>query len=173
MFDAPRPDSDLLALADQPLSGDLVTTLSGLDLDHASTGELAAVLTAWTRLGSWMTAEAIGLTARIETAASSGDFPCPAREEVAWALGIAPGTAEGRLEMARTLTDRMPATLAALRAGEISLGHVYALRRHLDQLTDTDCRRLEAELAKEFTGHTPGSLARVAARRVALLGPPA
>jgi hypothetical protein len=59
------------------------------------------------------------------------------REQVGAALRLAPGTAAARLEVARTLVDRLPATLAMLQRGEISYLHA---RKLADAVADLDAK---------------------------------
>ena len=49
------------------------------------------------------------------------------REQVGAALRLSPGTAERRLSVARTLVDRLPATLELLRGGRITYLHAMKL----------------------------------------------
>jgi Domain of unknown function (DUF222)/HNH endonuclease len=54
------------------------------------------------------------------------------REQVGAALRLSPGTAERRLSIARTLVDRLPATLELLRAGRITYLHAMKLAEAVD-----------------------------------------
>jgi 5-methylcytosine-specific restriction endonuclease McrA len=49
------------------------------------------------------------------------------REQVGAALRLSPGTAERRLSVARTLVDRLPATLDLLRTGQLTYLHAMKL----------------------------------------------
>jgi Domain of unknown function (DUF222) len=49
------------------------------------------------------------------------------REQVGAALRLSPGTAERRLSIARTLVDRLPATLELLRRGQVTYLHAVKL----------------------------------------------
>jgi hypothetical protein len=49
------------------------------------------------------------------------------REQVGAALRLSPGKAERRLVIARTLVDRLPATLQLLRTGQLTYLHVTKL----------------------------------------------
>src|SRR5215475_5253409 len=49
------------------------------------------------------------------------------REQVGAALRLSPGTAERRLSIARTLVDRLPATLELLRRGQLTYLHAMKL----------------------------------------------
>ncbi|MHB8452432.1 MAG: hypothetical protein ACYDAQ_18565, partial [Mycobacteriales bacterium] len=128
MFDPPpdtyrRPDPAFVALADVPVGAQLAARLAGLDLAGRTIEELGYALGAWGRLSSWAAGEMAALTATLGARVGCGTltnddyFICPEQEEVAFALRISPTSAGNRLEMAHVLTTRMPATLAALRAG--------------------------------------------------------
>jgi Domain of unknown function (DUF222) len=49
------------------------------------------------------------------------------REQVGAAVRLSPGTAERRLSIARTLAERLPATLDRLRAGRLTYLHARKL----------------------------------------------
>lgn len=51
------------------------------------------------------------------------------REDVATALRLAPNTAQGRIDVARTLATHLPATCEALAAGDISSSHATLIAR--------------------------------------------
>lgn len=59
------------------------------------------------------------------------------QEQVGAALRLAPGTATARLRVARTLVERLPATLTMLQRGEISYLHARTLA---DAVTDLDAK---------------------------------
>jgi len=51
------------------------------------------------------------------------------REDVATALRLAPNTAQGRIDVARTLSNHLPATCEALATGDISSSHATLIAR--------------------------------------------
>jgi Domain of unknown function (DUF222) len=57
------------------------------------------------------------------------------REQVGAALRLSPGTAERRLSIARTLADRLPATLELLRAGRLTYLHARKLAEAVTPLS--------------------------------------
>ncbi|MHB1165264.1 MAG: DUF222 domain-containing protein, partial [Candidatus Nanopelagicales bacterium] len=102
------------------------------------------------------------------------------REEVAAALRIAPVTAQQRIDTARLLAGPLAGTMAALRAGQVTMGHVNAIAEaasRLDGAWEPDgpraeaftaaCGQLEARVLPVARRGTPG-LARAAARRAVL-----
>jgi hypothetical protein len=88
--------------------------------------------------------------------------------EVGTAIGVSSRTVSHRLSVARALSQRLPATSARLRAGELTYGHVCAL---VDELVDVDAAtagEVETQLyARIAPGQvvTPSSL-RARARRI-------
>jgi len=51
------------------------------------------------------------------------------REDIATALRLSPNTAQSRIDVARTLSNNLPATCAALASGEISSAHATLIAR--------------------------------------------
>jgi Domain of unknown function (DUF222)/HNH endonuclease len=65
------------------------------------------------------------------------------REQVGAALRLSPGTAEQRLAIARTLVDRLPATLELLRAGQITYLHARKLAEAVTTFDDQTTAKIE------------------------------
>jgi hypothetical protein len=65
------------------------------------------------------------------------------REQVGAALRLSPGTAERRLAVARTLVDRLPATLDLLRAGRITYLHAMKLAEAVAAFDDQTTGKIE------------------------------
>jgi Domain of unknown function (DUF222) len=65
------------------------------------------------------------------------------REQVGAALRLSPGTAERRLSIARTLVDRLPATLELLRAGQLTYLHAMKLAEAVTPFDDQTTAKIE------------------------------
>lgn len=93
--------------------------------------------------------------------------------EVGLALGLAASTASEWVDLAMGLSSRLPATLAALENGKISLPCARVLLQETENLSATDAARVEAQVLPKSTGRTPGSLRDLTRRRVLRLDPDA
>jgi hypothetical protein len=91
------------------------------------------------------------------------------REEVACALRIAPHTAADRLVLALDVVNRLPATLAALRSGQISVLHARALSEAAAPLPDEVATVLETGVLTRAGEQTVGEFRRCVRRAVAKL----
>jgi hypothetical protein len=81
----------------------------------------------------------------------------------------ATATASTRLEVQRSpryRAERLPATLRALCAGELTLSKARVVLEETANLGIAQCARLEPELIALAAGRTPGSLRRIARARV-------
>jgi hypothetical protein len=87
-------------------------------------------------------------------------------EEVACALRVAPVTAAARLALADDLVNRLPATLAALRRGDVSLRHAVVLSDALAPLDDERATVVETSVLTRASGQTPAEFRRTVARAV-------
>src|SRR5215472_2290273 len=63
------------------------------------------------------------------------------REQVGAALRLSPATAERRFSVARTLIDRLPATLELLRGGQLTYLHAMKLAERSSRSTRRPARR--------------------------------
>ena len=95
------------------------------------------------------------------------------REDPERTLNITSGDAEGRLELAVGLRDRLPATRALLEAGMASARKVWQLSARLAITGDKIAGLLDAELAPVLQGSRPATLRRRIARRLLVLDPDA
>lgn len=89
-----------------------------------------------------------------------------AAAEISLMLHIAPVTASSRLDTALTLTDRYPATMAALTAGRITLCKARVIAEQTEQLADDHAAGVETRVLARAPGQTPGQLRRAVRRAV-------
>jgi Domain of unknown function (DUF222)/HNH endonuclease len=76
------------------------------------------------------------------------------REQVGAALRLSPGTAERRLAVARTLADRLPATLDLLRAGQITYLHAMKLAEAVTAFDDQTTAKIEQRVLARAADQT-------------------
>ena len=98
------------------------------------------------------------------------------REEVATALRLSGSTAQTRIDTARTLTQFLPETCAALSAGEISTAQAHVIARESAEairhgLADHEIRRLELEAIAHSEFHTPSQVANKMRTLIAKIAP--
>ena len=91
--------------------------------------------------------------------------------EVGTALRLSPGTADRKVATAKAVTTRLPATQAALEAGQISLAHAAAAAEATDGLTYAQCGRVEGRVFPRATTQTVAEFKRSLARAVAWVHP--
>ncbi len=95
------------------------------------------------------------------------------REEISCLLSVSTYAADQLMITGRELARRLPATRAALRAGEISYDHARRLADKLADLPDDAVARVEPKLVTAARKTTPGRLARVIERAVIAAAPEA
>jgi hypothetical protein len=81
--------------------------------------------------------------------------------EIALALGVAPGTADHRIEDARRLHQILPCTLAKLRSGELSVAKTFVMLEETANLDAPECARVEEKAMKNTGGTAREFRARV------------
>src|SRR6201747_1830852 len=86
--------------------------------------------------------------------------------EIRLVLGVAPSTSDSRVGEAVDLARRLPVTLAALCAGELTLSKAKVILEETVNLDAGQCARLEPELVALGSGRTPGNLRRMTRTRV-------
>ncbi|MEQ7004839.1 DUF222 domain-containing protein [Actinopolymorpha sp. B17G11] len=148
MFDHGGVDFSVLASAAP--GPELAAVLARVDMASANGHVRVVVMAAWERQVSWSNAQLYGAMAYVARSpacepdsppglnASFGEF---ASAEVGAALCLSPGSADRELSFAYELTERLPATRAALAAGTVNLGKARAI------VEETCC--LAPELARE------------------------
>ncbi len=164
-------------LAEAPPGPECVAALAGLDLDTLPTDGQLDVLVAIERQVSWLHGMQqrvlAGIDDRIQATRPSARAPVAnlAREEVGCALRLAPGTAADRLAVAGTLCDRLPATLHALEAGEITYWHARALAEVAIRVDPVAAARLEQAVLPEAGDQTVGRFRTAVAGAATALDP--
>lgn len=98
------------------------------------------------------------------------------REEVASALRLSPNTAQIRIDVARTLTNHLPATCSALATGEISAAHATVIAKESAEIisrgaSESVISELEEKAIAHAEFHTPSQVANKVRATIAKLAP--
>ena len=139
-------------------------------------------LAALEKQGAWLQSllqVAIVAVAGSQPSADAGNFSGvddPQREEIASALNLAPVTAQSRIDVARVLTQHLPATCLALANGEISSAQATVIARESSALLrrgiDPDqLKYLEATAIAYSEFHTPSQVTHKVRSIVAKMAP--
>ena len=162
-----------------------ITTLAALvDIDPARLAPTACIdyLSALERQTSWLQAlmhNAIVAVAGVQASRAQGIFEGiddAEREDVASALRLSTGTAQIRIDVARTLVNHLPNTCSALAAGEISPAHATVIARETasairDGLGAAHIFQIEQSALAHAEFHTPAQVANKVRTTLAHLAP--
>src|SRR5277367_5409813 len=157
-------------MAPGPLLATVVHTVAGEDgsgLAGCSDDQLMGIISAARRQQSrdeWTVMAAIGEFARRAGTGVEGEF---AADELAAELHMSQQSAAGQMDFATEVAKRLPATFAALAAGQIHPVHLRIIEDETRILSDADAARADAFLAPAAPGMTFGEL-RYAARKLVL-----
>jgi hypothetical protein len=146
---------------------DTVTGEDGAGLAGCSDDQLMGIISAARRLESrtaWTVMAAIGEFARRAGTGVEGEF---AADELAFQLHMSQQSAAGQMDFATQVAKRLPATFAALAAGQIHPVHLRIIDEATRYLADADAAQADAVLAAAAPGMTYGEL-RYAARKLVL-----
>src|ERR1700710_509196 len=89
-----------------------------------------------------------------------------AEAEITLALGVSTSAGSAWVHLALSLARRLPATLAALEGGRITLACARMLLTETENLTIAQAARVEAQMLLKAVGRTPSSLRRMVRRRL-------
>jgi hypothetical protein len=167
-------------LADRLPPGPVLAGLAGdrwqAGLDRLGDDELIGILRAARRLASWAAAMELAAAAdlwqRRTAEEDAGDTGAAAHAdaEIAAALTLTHHAADHLLNLAISLR-RLPATSAALSAGDIDLPRAKVIAEETTGLTGEHAAAVDAAVAEAAPGQTTGQL-RLAARRATLAADP-
>jgi hypothetical protein len=179
-WSGPPPDSELWLESEPgpyPIwseygpDGLLATVLA--QVSGGPCGERVERIGGWERVIAWAQAEQIrqiaGLARAAETEPAFGDDPEQVYASVCAEVGlmarVASRTARARVDDAVTLAERLPATLAALSSGRISLPSARAVVEETMVLDESLLAEAERRILARAAGRTTGQI-RADARRV-------
>jgi hypothetical protein len=141
-----------------------------LDAFELSEAGRVDALVALQRLRGWVDAQELRLLA---TMTPPGDELAAdlTATEVGCALRLSPVTVTSKLHLADELVRRLPATLAALEAGAITVRHVQILSDAITPLDDADATKVEARVLRRASDQTPAAF-RASVQRSVLAADP-
>ncbi len=98
------------------------------------------------------------------------------REDVSTALRLSAGTAQSRIDVARTLVNHLPNTCSALATGDISLAHANVIAKETaaairDGLTEYQIFEVEQRAIAHAEFHTPAQVASQVRTSLARIAP--
>jgi hypothetical protein len=98
------------------------------------------------------------------------------REDVSTALRLSAGTAQSRIDVARTLVNHLPNTCSALATGDISLAHANVIAKETaaairDGLTEFQIFEVEQRAIAHAEFHTPAQVANQVRTSLARIAP--
>ena len=174
---------------------DCVATLLAAAPGIKTLGELIAInpqelspsaridyLAALERQSSWLQAamqRAIVAVAGISEGKSDGPFTGvdeAEREDVSSALRLSAGTAQMRIDVARTLVNHLPNTCSALATGELSAAHATVIAKETaaairDGLSEFAIFSIEQKAIAHAEFHTPSQVAQQVRSAIAKFAP--
>jgi len=162
-----------------------IKTLGGLiaiDPQDLSPAARIDYLAALERQSSWLQAamqRAIVAVAGISEGKSDGPFTGvdeAEREDVSSALRLSAGTAQMRIDVARTLVNHLPNTCSALATGELSAAHATVIARETaaairDGLSEFAIFAIEEKAIAHAEFHTPSQVAQQVRSSIAKFAP--
>jgi len=172
-------------VADLLVAAPGITPLAGLiainphDLPAAARVDYLAALE---RQSSWLQAamqRAIVAVAGVEAGQSDGPFNGvdeAEREDVSSALRLSAGTAQMRIDVARTLVNHLPNTCSALATGELSAAHATVIAKETaaairDGLSEFAIFSIEQKAIAHAEFHTPSQVAQQVRGAIAKFAP--
>ncbi len=156
----------------------MITYLNCLDLDALDDVSHMIAMELVERQQSWLAELAVRITAKV---ASPTPTPDPDRagydvddfsaELVAASLGLAPGGARMRVEIARRLTEALPMCQAAMAAGDLSYHHAWVLVEATAQLDPAALAAVDVEIASRVRGQNWTAFRRTLRRALLAAAP--
>lgn len=156
----------------------MITYLNCLDLDalddvsHMIAMELVERQQSWlAELAVRITAKVVGPTPVADPDRASHDIDDFSAELVAASLGLAPGGARMRVEIARCLTETLPMCRAAMAAGDMSYHHAWVLVEATSELDPIAMAAVDAEVAARVRGQSWTAFRRTLRRALLAAAP--
>ncbi len=153
----------------QRLSPALLAALACVDVSELDDVGLVSAAVAWTRVRNLADGQVAASVAEL-ISRTGDDGPVSAHRlvaaEIGMALGLGTGGADRLVATAVELSERLPATLAAVREGSVSWQKAGALAEHTRVLDQATATALEARVLPRAAARTP-ALHAAAVRRAA------
>jgi Domain of unknown function (DUF222) len=167
-----------------PVGPDLAAWLATGEVTGLEDGALVGIATSYRRLASWAQAGELAAVAQLAARSAAADdkigvgedgrparLPDEACAQVALGLTMSHAGASWWSDLAVTLTWRLAATGAALRAGQIDLARARLIADATAALDDDTARAVESKILPAAGDQTTGQL-RAALRRAVITADP-
>ncbi len=151
----------------------LVDWLSARPAEQLSADEALEAAAGWERMIAHAQAQQLAALDRFAALRPDGDGLLSefAADEVAPVLVLSRGAAHARVDLATTLAQRLPETLAALRAGEIDLPRARVIVEHTEVLDAAAAAAVQDRVLAAAPRRTVGQLRAACARAVLAVDP--
>ncbi|HKE52538.1 MAG TPA: DUF222 domain-containing protein, partial [Actinomycetes bacterium] len=160
----------MIELATAPPGLELAAALADTDPARLDGSGLVDALAGYERLASWAAAGQARILAALGTTLVHDDEDWT-REEVAAALRLSGHTAQRRIDTARDLGTRLPGTLQALAAGDLSYLQAVVIAEATRDLTDAAAAQVEQRVLARAAAQTVAELRRTVSRAVLAADP--
>jgi len=160
----------VIELATATPGPELAAVLAGTDPAGLEASGLVDALAGYERLAAWAAAGQARILAALGTTLVHDDEDWT-REEVAAALRLSGHTAQRRIDTARDLCTRLPGTLQALAAGELSYLQAVVIAEATRDLDAPAATAVEQRVLARAATQTVAELRRAVARAVLAADP--
>jgi Domain of unknown function (DUF222) len=175
VLDAAAAPADVAAWATTAAPGaHVITPLTAVDPARLDPAGRIDLLIALERRLAWLAAAQQRVLATLDGVAldwAGKDSVDYTEEQVAAALRLSPGHAADRLTVARTLVERLPATLTLLDRGEITYLHARRLADAVAGVDDPTARKVEERVLPRAGAQTVGQFTATLRRAVIAADP--
>jgi hypothetical protein len=177
-----RPEEQVIELLHQPGGYEALGHLIGINPEKLTSAGRIDYLAALERQHSWLTS-----LIQSATLAIAGPDPSQSdnlwegvdeteREDVATALRLSANTAQSRIDLARLLTNHLPATCKALATGDISPSHATLIARETSEaikrgISTEELIHIENRALAHAEFHTPAQVGRKIRTLIAQISP--
>ena len=177
-----RPEEQAIELLHQPGGYEALGHLISINPEILTSAGRIDYLAALERQHSWLTS-----LIQSATLAIAGSEPSQSdslwegvdeteREDVATALRLSANTAQSRIDVARVLTNHLPATCKALATGDISPNHATLIARETSEaikrgISTEDLIHIENRALAHAEFHTPAQVGRKIRTLIAQISP--
>ena len=177
-----RPEEQVIELLHQPGGYEALGHLININPEKLTSAGRIDYLAALERQHSWITS-----LIQSATLAIAGSEPSQSdslwegvdeteREDVATALRLSANTAQSRIDVARVLTNHLPATCKALATGDISPNHATLIARETSEaikrgISTEDLIHIENRALAHAEFHTPAQVGRKIRTLIAQISP--
>jgi hypothetical protein len=175
-------EEQIIELLHQPGGYEALGHLISINPEKLTSAGRIDYLAALEKQNSWLTSLIQGATLAIAGAEPSESENMwegvdeSEREDVATALRLSANTAQSRIDVARVLSNHLPATCEALASGDISPSHATLIARETSDaikrgLSTEDLYLIESKALAHAEFHTPSQVGRKIRMLIAQISP--